>query len=137
MKQSELLVLDMADMLERNGDKNMSYVDAFYEERVSKSPLMMKYLPLLKLVNFDELIAMVRYRSSKMLYDQYKTRNDNGVYTITEENKVNMINEVFLHNSNKSSKSVFARFEDNFTLRLYESIATCQFASERIRNFTW
>lgn len=95
MKQSELLVLDMADMLERNGDKNMSYVDAFYEERVSKSPLMMKYLPLLKLVNFDELIAMVRYRSSKMLYDQYKTRNDNGVYTITEENKVNMINEVF------------------------------------------
>lgn len=26
MKQSELLVLDMADMLERNGDKNMSYV---------------------------------------------------------------------------------------------------------------
>lgn len=95
MKQSELLVLEIADMLERNGDKNMSYVDAFYEERVSKSPLMMKYLPLLKLVNFDELIAMVRYRSSKMLYDQYKTRNDNGVYTITEENKVNMINEAF------------------------------------------
>lgn len=75
--------------------KNMSYVDAFYEERVSKSPLMLKYLPLLKLVNFDELIAMVRYRSSKMLYDQYKTRNDNGVYTITEENKANMINEAF------------------------------------------
>lgn len=95
MKQSELLVLEIADMLERNGDKNMSHVDAFYEERVSKSPLMLKYLPLLKLVNFDELIAMVRYRSSKMLYDQYKTRNDNGVYTITEENKVNMINEAF------------------------------------------
>lgn len=36
MKQSELLVLEIADMLERNGDKNMSYVDAFYEERVSK-----------------------------------------------------------------------------------------------------
>lgn len=26
MKQSELLVLEIADMLERNGDKNMSYV---------------------------------------------------------------------------------------------------------------
>lgn len=26
MKQSELLVLEIADTLERNGDKNMSYV---------------------------------------------------------------------------------------------------------------
>lgn len=26
MKQSELLVLEIADMHERNGDKNMSYV---------------------------------------------------------------------------------------------------------------
>lgn len=37
MKQSELLVLEIADMLERNGDKNMSYVDAFYEERVANN----------------------------------------------------------------------------------------------------
>lgn len=95
MKKSELLVLEIADMLERDGDKNMSYVDAFHEERVSKSPLMSKYLPLLKLVNFDELVAMVRYRSSKMLYDQYKTRNDNGVYVISEESKAAMINEAF------------------------------------------
>lgn len=33
MRQSDLLVLEIADMLERNGDKNMSYVDAFYKKK--------------------------------------------------------------------------------------------------------
>lgn len=73
----------------------MTYINKFHEERVSKSTLMSKYLPLLKLVDFDELVATVKYRCSKSLYEKYKTRNDNGVYEISEESRALMINEVF------------------------------------------
>ena len=95
MDKSQLQVLEIVDILIKDGDKNMSYVDAFYEERVTRSPLMSKYLPLLKLVNFDELVAMVRYRCSKNLYDRHKSKGANGAYTITEKDRDAMINEIF------------------------------------------
>ena len=95
MKQSELQLLEIADILIKDGDKNMSYVEVFYEERVATSSLMSKYLPLLKLVNFDELIAMVRYRCSKSLYDRHKSKGENGVYIITDGARDLMIDEVF------------------------------------------
>lgn len=95
MKQSDLSLSDMTSTITKEGNKNMSYIRKFHEERVSKSPLMSKYLPLLKLVDFDELVATVVYRCSKSLYDKYKTRNDNGVYEISAESRPKMIDEVF------------------------------------------
>lgn len=95
MEKRKLQLLEIADILIKDGDKNMSYADAFLEERVTESALMSKYLPLLKLVNFDELIAMIRYRCSKSLYDRYKSKGENGAYTITDEDRGHMIDEVF------------------------------------------
>ena len=117
MKQSELLLQEMISIITKDGVKNMSYVYEFNDERATKSSLMQKYLPLLQIVDFDELVAMMKYRCSKSLYDKYKTRNDNGVYHISTEDKDKMIEEVFGSDLDFKRKQIMMR---SSTLQPYD-----------------
>lgn len=105
MLQNKSQPLKIAETIMKDGNKNMSYVDALFEERIAESRLMSKYLPLLQLVDFDELIAMIKYRCSKSLYDRYKSKGENGAYTITDEDRNAMINEVF-HTSTTNNRKL-------------------------------
>lgn len=117
MKQSELSLPEMISIITKDGVKNMSYVYEFNDERATKSSLMQKYLPLLQIVDFDELVAMMKYRCSKSLYDKYKTRNDNGVYYISTEDKDKMIEEVFGSDLDFKRKQIMMR---SSTLQPYD-----------------
>ena len=75
MKQSELLVLEIADMLERNGDKNMSYVSI---------NLLKKELLIIKSVNttwanFDKKMSIYDYQSTTYLIREVNSSSEKSL----------------------------------------------------------
>lgn len=117
MEKSKLSLLEMANIITEKGDRNMSYVNIFIEDRASSSAMISKYLPLLKLVDFDSLVEMMRYRCSKDLYDQYKDRGENGAYVIDDEARSKMIDDVFGSRIDEIRKNILM---DSQTLKPYD-----------------
>lgn len=117
MKKSKLSLLEMANIITEKGDRNMSYINIFIEDRASSSAMISKYLPLLKLVDFDSLVEMMRYRCSKDLYDQYKDRGENGAYVIDDEARSKMIDDVFGSRIDEIRKNILMRSQ---TLKPYD-----------------
>ena len=87
--------LEIASKIKEKGDKNMSYADVFIEERAVNNKVISKYWPLLEIAEFDQMIAMIKYRCDKSLYDKYKSRNENGVYRVCDVARDIMVEAVF------------------------------------------
>lgn len=113
-----------AKKLQEKGKKNMSYVNKIAEERIENNEVISKYLPLLEIVEFDKMIAMMNYRCNKALYDRYKSRNENGVYVISALDRVDMIEKVFGKNLDEDGKAI---------LRVSEIILPYDHASKSFR----
>ena len=107
--KSKTSLLETAGNIMEKGDKNMSYAYKFIEERVMDNDVISKYLPLLELIEFDKMIAMMNYRCNKEIYDQYKSRNENGVYRISENDRKIMIEEVFGENLDAGGKEILKK----------------------------
>ena len=104
--KSKLSLQEAAKNQIKKGNKNMSYVNRIVEERIENNDVISKYLPLLDLVEFDKMIAMMNYRCNKALYDRYKSRNDNGVYRISEEDRAEMVENVFGTSLDQEGKEI-------------------------------
>lgn len=109
LMKSKTSLLETAGNIMEKGDKNMSYAYKFIEERVMDNDVISKYLPLLELIEFDKMIAMMNYRCNKEIYDQYKSRNENGVYRISENDRKIMIEEVFGENLDAGGKEILKK----------------------------
>lgn len=105
MKKSEVSLTKVAANIKEKGNKNMSYAKKMFEEKIETNEVISKYIPLLEIVEFDKMIAMINYRCNKTLYDQYKTRNDDGVYTISPESRCRMIEDAFGNNLDADGKA--------------------------------
>lgn len=105
MKKSEVSLTKVAANIKEKGNKNMSYAKKMFEERIETNEVISKYIPLLEIVEFDKMIAMINYRCNKTLYDQYKTRNDDGVYTVSPESRCRMIEDAFGNNLDADGKA--------------------------------
>ena len=104
--KSKSSLQEAAKKLQKKGKKNMSYVNKIAEERIENNEVISKYLPLLDIVEFDQMIAMMNYRCNKTLYDRYKSRNDNGVYEISPLDRAVMIENVFGKNLDEEGKAI-------------------------------
>lgn len=122
--KSQLSLQKAAKKLQEKGKKNMSYINKIAEERIENNEVISKYLPLLDIVEFDQMIAMMNYRCNKTLYDQYKSRNENGVYVISALDRVDMIEKVFGKNLDEDGKAI---------LRVSEIILPYDHASKSFR----
>lgn len=107
--ESKLSLLETADNIKEKGDKNMSYANKLLEERLENNEVISKYLPLLEIVKFDKMIATMNYRCNKTLYDQYRSRNENGVYRISDEDRETMVDEVFGTNLDEGEKIILKK----------------------------
>lgn len=105
MKKIEVSLTKVATNIKEKGNKNMSYARKMFEEKIETNEVISKYMPLLEIVEFDKMIAMINYRCNKTLYDQYKTRNDDGVYTISPESRCRMIEDAFGNNLDADGKA--------------------------------
>lgn len=105
MKKSEVSLTKVATTIKEKGNKNMSYAKKMFEEKIETNEVISKYIPLLEIVEFDKMIAMINYRCNKTLYDQYKTRNDDGVYTISPGSRCRMIEDAFGNNLDADGKA--------------------------------
>lgn len=114
--KSKLSLQEAAKNLIKKGNKNMSYVNRIVEERIENNDVISKYLPLLDLVEFDKMNAMMNYRCNKALYDRYKSRNDNGVYRISEEDRSEMIEKRLWDESRSRRKRDLEGFRDHSTV---------------------
>lgn len=106
MKKNKLSLMAKAADIEKKGNKNMSYAKKIFEERLENNEVISKYTPLLEIVEFDKMIAMMNYRCNKALYDHYKSRNENGVYRISDEDRSDMIEDVFGTNLDLQGKEI-------------------------------
>lgn len=104
--KSQLSLQEAAKKLQKKGKKNMSYVNKIAEERIENNEVISKYLPLLEIVEFDKMIAMMNYRCNKALYDRYKSRNDNGVYGISAIDRAEMVEKVFGTSLDQEGKEI-------------------------------
>lgn len=105
MKKSEVSLSKVATNIKEKGNKNMSYAKKMFEEKIETNEVISKYIPLLEIVEFDKMIATINYRCNKTLYDQYKTRNDDGVYTISPASRCRMIEDAFGNNLDADGKA--------------------------------
>lgn len=105
MKKSEVSLSKVATNIKEKGNKNMSYAKKMFEEKIETNEVISKYIPLLEIVEFDKMIATINYRCNKTLYDQYKTRNDDGVYTISQASRCRMIEDAFGNNLDADGKA--------------------------------
>lgn len=109
MKKSKATPKKITGTIKKKGDRNMSYVKVFIEERALNNEVIAKYLPLLDLVEFDGMVAMIKYRCDKTLYDRYKSRNKNGVFQISNADLTDMIDEVFESNLDMGGKETLRK----------------------------